>query len=78
MIDLSMLKVGEEAKVLGFHTGSKVYRQKLLSMGLTRGTTFKVVRKAPMGDPVQIDVRGFSLSLRKQEAGVLEIEKINQ
>ncbi|TCV78172.1 FeoA-like protein [Methylomonas methanica] len=45
-------------------------------MGLTPGTEFTITRFAPMGDPVEIKIRGFSLSLRKNEASVLLIEKV--
>jgi ferrous iron transport protein A len=74
-IKLGDLKVGEWGKVTGFQKGDKSYRQKLLAMGLTPGTEFTVTRYAPMGDPVEITVRGFALSLRKQEAETLLVER---
>ncbi len=74
-IKLGDLKVGEWGKVMGFQKGDKSYRQKLLAMGLTPGTEFTVTRYAPMGDPVEITVRGFALSLRKQEAETLLVER---
>jgi len=61
--------------VVGFGEGGKAYRKKLLSMGLTPGAEFSVTRYAPMGDPVEIQVRGYSLSLRKEEAEALLIER---
>lgn len=76
---LQDLKVGEQARVVGFLKGSptqKAYRQKLLAMGLTPGVTLVVNRVAPMGDPVEIMVRGFALSLRKDEASVLVLESV--
>lgn len=73
---LSDLKVGESGRVVGYTEGGRSYRKKLLSMGLTKGAEFKVARYAPMGDPVEIRIRGFALSLRKQEAEALLIEKI--
>lgn len=72
---LGDVRVGGRARVAGFEQGSKVYRQRLLAMGLTPGTAFVVRRRAPMGDPVEIEVRGFSLSLRKGEAAALRVEK---
>jgi ferrous iron transport protein A len=74
--NLQDLKVGERARVSGFdkENGNRAYRQKLLSMGLTPGIEFVVTRVAPMGDPVEIEVRGFALSLRKNEAAALIIE----
>lgn len=73
---LKELKVGQRAKVLGFIEAGGTYRRKLLSLGLTPGTELSVVRVAPMGDPVEIRVRGFALSLRKHEAGTLTVEKL--
>ena len=72
---VSTLKVGESAKILGLSKANKVYRQKLLAMGLTPGTVFQIKRKAPLGDPIELAVRGFQLSLRKSEADILQIER---
>ena len=72
---LKMLAVGDEGKVLGFEKTGKAYRKRLLAMGLTPGTEFKITRFAPLGDPVEIKIRGFSLTLRRNEAAVLLIEK---
>ncbi len=73
--NLQQLKTGDSGKVLGYDRAGKAYRKRLLAMGLTPGTEFKVVRFAPLGDPVEVKVRGFSLSLRKNEASVLLVEK---
>ena len=75
MLELSDLTKGDQGRVLGFNCCDKAYRQKLMAMGLTRGAEFSVVRVAPLGDPVQIEVRGFDLILRKGEASGLVIEK---
>lgn len=69
------LAVGEHGRVLGFAPGSRAYRGRLLAMGLTPGTEFAVVRFAPLGDPVEIHVRGFALSLRRSEASMLLVER---
>lgn len=69
------LATGDTGRVTGFGQGSRAYRRKLLAMGLTPGTTFTVTRFAPMGDPVEIRVRGFALSLRKDEAAALQVER---
>jgi len=74
--NLKMLAVGDYGKIVGFDKSGKAYRKKLLAMGLTPGTEFKVTRFAPLGDSVEIKIRGFSLSLRKNEATVLLIEKL--
>lgn len=68
------MTVGQSGRIVGFGSNRSGYRQKLLSMGLTPGTTFTVTRVAPMGDPVEIRVRGFALSLRRDEAAILLIE----
>ncbi len=73
---LKNLSVGDSGRIIGFDQSGGVYRKKLLAMGLTPGTPFTVTRFAPMGDPVEIKIRGFALSLRKAEASVLLIEKI--
>jgi ferrous iron transport protein A len=73
---LKMLTVGDQGKITGFDSSGKAYRKRLLAMGLTPGTEFAVTRFAPLGDPVEIKIRGFSLTLRKNEAAVLLIEKI--
>jgi ferrous iron transport protein A len=76
MTSLRELPVGQRARVLGFAEGAVAYRRKLLSLGLLPGTEFSVIRVAPMGDPVEIRVRGFALSLRKDEADALRVEKL--
>jgi ferrous iron transport protein A len=73
-MNLRDMKVGETGQVLGYSETGKGYRKKLLAMGLTPGTELNVTRVAPMGDPVEIQVRGFKLSLRKDEAAVVQVE----
>ncbi len=73
---LQDMSVGDTGRVVGFGDGSKAYRKKLLSMGLTPGVEFSVIRYAPMGDPIEIQLRGFNLSLRKDEATALIIERL--
>jgi ferrous iron transport protein A len=72
------MAVGDKGRVTGLEKGNKSYRKKLLAMGLTPGTEFSVIRYAPMGDPVEISVRGFALSLRKDEAAALLVERIER
>lgn len=74
-ITLRALTAGATGRVVGFSKGNRAYRQKLLAMGLTPGVEFTVVRYAPLGDPVEIRVRGFALSLRKDEADALLVEE---
>jgi ferrous iron transport protein A len=61
---LKDLSVGDQVKVIGYEAGGRIYRKKLLSMGLTPGAELELVRVAPMGDPVEVRVRGTSVSLR--------------
>jgi ferrous iron transport protein A len=70
------LRHGDEAEVLGFGAMADHYRNRLLSMGLTPGTRFRVERSAPLGDPVEISLRGFRLSLRRAEAAALRVQRL--
>lgn len=74
-MNMKDLQVGDAGRVAGFEKGGRSYRKKLLAMGLTPGTAFNVTRVAPMGDPVEIAVRGFKLSLRKDEAAAVRVDK---
>ena len=74
---LKDLAVGVSGRVARYESGGRGYRKKLLAMGLTPGTPFSVTRVAPMGDPVEILVRGFKLSLRKDEAAAVQVEAID-
>ena len=74
-LHLGKLVAGDCGTVAGYAKGAKKYREKLLSMGLTRNTEFSVTRMAPLGDPVEIEVRGFSLSLRKDEAAAVLVDR---
>lgn len=73
---LQDLKPGDAARVVGLAKGDRGYRQRLLAMGVTPGVVFSVTRVAPFGDPIEISVRNFTLTLRKTEADILEIERV--
>lgn len=75
---LKDLEIGEEAEILGYAPCVPAYRHKLLSLGLTKATRIRLIQKAPLGDPVEIEVRGFRLSLRKDEADVILLKKIKR
>lgn len=68
------MSIGQRALVVGYEESDAGYRGKLLAMGLTRGCEVKIVKVAPLGDPVKIEVRGYGLSLRKAEADALIVE----
>lgn len=77
-LHLCDLKMGEQAQVTGYEPGEPAYRMKLLALGLTRGVTFKVIKAAPLGDPIEIEVRGYRLSLRKLEATTIQIRRLHE
>ncbi len=70
------LRVGDRARVLRYATTGGAYRNRLMSLGLTPGAEFTVCQVAPLGDPMEIRLRGFQLSLRRQEAGDMEVERL--
>jgi len=74
---LTDFRPGQICRVVGYESGSDLYRNKLLSLGLTRGTQVQIKKIAPLGDPVDVETRGFRLSLRKAEACVLILEEVN-
>lgn len=76
MLSIHDIQPGQKARVVGFNEGDKAYRQRLLAMGLLPGTEFQVSRLAPLGDPVEILVLGFSLALRKAEAAMMCLERV--
>lgn len=70
-VSFNQLTPGDRVSVSGYRQGNKAYRQRLLAMGLTPNTPITFVRRAPMGDPVQLRVRNCELSLRQEEAALL-------
>jgi ferrous iron transport protein A len=70
---LSDLKPGESGTVHKVE-GDKVVRRRMLDMGLVNGAAVQVKRVAPLGDPIEFEVRGYSLSLRKSEAQAIQVE----
>ncbi len=77
-VGIEKLQPGDRARVVSYGGSDKEYRRKLLSMGLTRGTELRFVKRAPLGDPIEIEVRGFALTLRRREARILELEVVAQ
>lgn len=74
MKTLKDLKVGESAKVVRLH-GQGAVRRRIMDMGITRGTIIKVRKVAPLGDPFELTVRGYELTIRKADAQMVEIEE---
>jgi len=75
-MQLSEMKMGSKGRIINIQSGESLYRHRLISMGLLPGTEFIISRIAPLGDPIEITVRGFALSLRKNEANILKIEQV--
>lgn len=76
MRTLTELTQGDRARLIGFGKTCPTYRQKLLSLGMTNGVEILVMRVAPLGCPVQIEVRGTSIALRKEDAKHLQWELV--
>jgi len=72
------LKVGDFAEITAYALGNSTYRAKLLALGLIKGTVVKVINKAPLGDPFEIAVRGYHLSLRADEVAVIKVKKLEK
>ncbi len=71
---LKDLKPGQSGVVVSIgETGP--LRRRIMDMGITKGVVIKVIKMAPLGDPIHIHLRGYELSLRKEEASRIEVEK---
>lgn len=72
---LKDLLPGEEGKVISIGEKGPM-RRRIMDMGVTPGALVKVIKVAPLGDPIEVNIRGYELSLRKEEAGQIEINKL--
>ena len=73
MKTLKQAKVGETVKVVKL-TGQGAVKRRIMDMGLTKGTSVYVRKVAPLGDPIEVTVRGYELSLRKADAELVEVQ----
>lgn len=73
MRTLREVTVGETVKVVKLH-GEGPVKKRIMDMGLTRGVEVYIRKVAPLGDPVEVTVRGYELSLRKADAEIVEVE----
>lgn len=73
MKTLRNLSVGGRAKVVKLH-GEGAVRRRIMDMGVTKGAEIYVRKVAPLGDPIEINVRGYELSVRKSDAEMIEIQ----
>ncbi|MCJ7837148.1 ferrous iron transport protein A [Cuneatibacter sp. NSJ-177] len=72
MKTLKQVKIGDTARVVRLH-GEGAVKRRIMDMGITRGTEVTVRKVAPLGDPVEVTVRGYELSLRKADAEMIEV-----
>ncbi len=72
MKTLKDVKIGETATVVKLH-GEGAIKRRIMDMGITKGVSVNVRKVAPLGDPVEITVRGYELSLRKADAEMIEV-----
>ena len=70
---LRNVKIGATAKVVKLH-GEGALKRRIMDMGITRGTDVRVRKVAPLGDPIEVTVRGYQLSLRLADAEMIEVE----
>ena len=73
MKTLKQAKVGETVKVVKL-TGQGAVKRRIMDMGITKGVEIFIRKVAPLGDPVEVTVRGYELSLRKDDASMIEVE----
>lgn len=75
MKTLKDVKVGQNATVVKLH-GEGAVKRRIMDMGITKGTHVYVRKVAPLGDPIEVTVRGYELSLRKDEASCVEVTDV--
>ncbi len=73
MKTLRQAKIGDTVKVLKIH-GEGAVKRRIMDMGITKGVEIYIRKTAPLGDPIEVTVRGYELSLRKADAETIEIE----
>lgn len=73
---LSDLKRGQKCIVLAFHNDNPALRRRLLDMGITKGVEITVKKIAPLGDPIDIALRGYELCIRKEEMSQIDIKVV--
>ena len=73
MDTLKQAKVGDTVTVVKLH-GEGAVKRRLMDMGITKGTTVHIRKVAPLGDPIEVTVRGYELSLRKADAEMIEVK----
>lgn len=72
---LAAFTIGQRGRIVGFDLPPE-QRQRLLEMGMTTGSEFEIVRFAPLGDPIDLKVRGYHLSIRKHDAAGIRASRL--
>ncbi len=73
MKTLKQVAIGDTVKVVKLH-GEGAVKRRIMDMGITRGAEVHIRKVAPLGDPIEVTVRGYELSLRKADAEMIEVE----
>lgn len=73
MKTLKAVRIGETVKVVKLH-GEGAVKRRIMDMGLTKGVQVHVRKVAPLGDPIEVTVRGYELSIRKADAEMIEVQ----
>ena len=73
METLRNVKCGQSVRVVKLH-GEGAVKRRIMDMGITKGVTVSVRKVAPLGDPIELTVRGYELSIRKEDAAAIEVE----
>jgi ferrous iron transport protein A len=73
MKTLRQAQIGDTVKVVKLH-GEGAVKRRIMDMGITKGTQVLIRKVAPLGDPVEVNVRGYELSIRKADAGMIQVE----
>lgn len=73
MKTLKNIKIGQSVKVVKLH-GEGAVKRRIMDMGITKGVELTIRKVAPLGDPIELTVRGYELSIRKEDADMIEVE----
>lgn len=73
MNTLRQVKIGDRVTVVKLH-GEGAIKRRIMDMGITKGTLIQIRKVAPLGDPIEVTVRGYELTLRKADAELIEVE----
>ncbi len=75
MLTLDQVDVNEKVRVTGIE-GDRPVKRRIMDMGITKGTVVEIIRIAPLGDPIDVKVRGYQLSIRLEDASNIDVEEL--